>query len=905
MIIATILQKYITNTLKKEYNMANTEKKDIYSPSENADCKSGVVTESILSEEENNSFRASAVEDTTVSETDESLTETAEEADTKKNSDAVKDTQSKHTVTMPMIALRGTVAFPSIRIETAMTRIFSIKAVDVAMQNDGEIFLVAQKNIEADTPKMSDLYKIGTVCKVKNISRSSDGSDTLNICFDGLYKAKLNSVAYTDGYFRAGIEPCEDLQGSFDDEEMIALMQTIGSTVGELRSYVKNIGADFAKGASRLQTPSSFADYVASGVLVSYVSKQKILESQQPATKMRKLAVFLEEELQIAESEYRIHKKVKDTVDKQHKEFYLREQMKAIQDELGDDGDDISELSAQIEAAKLPKEVKEKLEKELNRLSKTPYGAAESTVLRNYIETCLEIPFTKESHEKTDVKYAEKILDRDHDGMNKVKERILEYVAVRSISEDISEQIICLVGAPGVGKTSVAKSIASALGRKYVRVSLGGIRDEADIRGHRKTYVGAMPGRIIEALIKVKVRNPVILLDEIDKVTRDAHGDPASALLEVLDPEQNKYFRDHFVEMPVDLSDCVFIATANGYDGIPEPLIDRMEIIEIPSYSREEKLNIAKNHLIPKQMKTHAMTKKNIVFDDSAIFEIIDHYTREAGVRNLERVLAQVIRKTVVKIVNGEKGLHRITDETVRETLKSHRIETEKIDDTDLIGVVNGLAYTQAGGDLLKIETVTMPGTGKLEITGSLGDVMTESARLAYSYVRSISDNTVIDPMFYSKRDVHIHCPEGAVPKDGPSAGVTLMCSITSALSGIPVRSDVAMTGELSLTGRVLPIGGLREKTMAAYAAGVKTVLIPKKNESDLAEIDPIVRGSLNFVLCSTADEVLRQALSDYDALFSKNDTKIVHETAKINQVVGNICIGAQQADNRSISANV
>lgn len=805
---------------------------------------------------------------------------------------------------MPMIALRGTVAFPAIRIETAMTRIFSVKAVDVAMQKDGEIFLVAQKNIEADTPKMSDLYKIGTVCKVKNISRSSDGSETLNICFDGLYRAKLTSLAYVDGYFRAGVVAYEEIQGSFDDEEMIALMQTIGNTVAQLRNYIKNIGADFAKGASRLQTPSSFADYVASGVLGSYVSKQKVLESGQPLTKMRRLAVFLEEELQIAESEYRIHKKVKDTVDKQHREYYLREQMKAIQDELGEDNDEITELSARIESAKLPKEIEEKLNKELGRLSKTPYGAAESTVLRNYIETCLEIPFIKESNEKTDVEYARKVLNRDHDGMDKVKERILEYVAVRSISKHVNEQILCLVGAPGVGKTSVAKSIATALGRKYVRVSLGGIRDEADIRGHRKTYVGAMPGRIIEALIKVGVRNPVILLDELDKVTRDSHGDPASALLEVLDPEQNKYFRDHFVEMPVDLSDCIFIATANGYEGIPEPLIDRMEIIEIPSYSREEKLKIAENHLIPKQMKAHSMTKKNIAFDDSAILEIIDHYTREAGVRNLERIIAQLIRKTVVKIVDGEKGLHRITDETVRSLLKSHRIEVEKRDDCDLVGVVNGLAYTQAGGDLLKIETVTMPGTGKLEITGSLGEVMTESAKLAYSYVRSISDKTIINTSFYSNRDVHIHCPEGAVPKDGPSAGVTLMCSITSALSGIPVRSDVAMTGELSLTGRVLPIGGLREKTMAAYAAGVKTVLIPKKNECDLADVDPIVREHLNFILCSTADDILAHALSDYNALFTvKKDNKsddAQSDSKKINTVVESIRIGAKQIDARS-----
>ncbi len=772
--------------------------------------------------------------------------------------------KEKMIITLPLIALRGSVAFPNIQLETELSRPFSVKAFGKAASEKTQIFLIAQKELETDVPNMRDLFKTGTICNIKNASKNPDG--TISATFEGVCRAKIIDLTYEDGYLTGVIEPKTERIGSITPET-VGLMQDISASVAKIREYVRSLTEEFTVAAASVKSPAMFADFIASGALFNYVAKQEVLDSLIPTQRLEKLAVLLQEELELAECEFKIHKKVKAKVDAQHKEFYLREQMRAIQHELGEDDDDISELSDKIERAKLPKEVKEKLEKELSRLSKTPFGAAEATVLRNYIETCLEIPFSKFTDERVNIDTAREILERDHDGLTKVKERILEYIAVKQISPDVKNQIICLIGAPGVGKTSIARSVAEALGRKYTRVSLGGIRDEADIRGHRKTYVGAMPGRIIDALIKAEVMNPLMVLDELDKLTRDNHGDPSSALLEVLDPEQNKYFRDHFVEMPIDLSDCIFIATANSYDGIPHPLLDRMEIIDIQSYSREEKLSIAKNHLIPKQLRLHGMDKCCVSIDDNAVYTVIDEYTKEAGVRNLERKLAALIRKSAKKIATNETTEILITPESVREMLGSKRVENEKISDTDLIGVVNGLAYTQAGGDLLKIETAVMPGTGKLELTGSLGDIMKESAKLAYSYVRSLSPAINVDASFYSSSDIHIHCPEGAVPKDGPSAGVTMMCSIVSALSGIAVKRDVAMTGELSLTGRVLPIGGLREKTMAAYAAGVTTVIIPDGNRKDLEDIDVVVKEHLNFLFCKTADDVLQNALVDYKAL--------------------------------------
>lgn len=787
-----------------------------------------------------------------------------------------------NSISMPLIAVRGNVAFPSIEISLDLARSISVKAFGTAGENHSKIFLVTQKNLSDETPGIKDLYKTGTICKIKRAVRNPDGN--LEVTFEGICRGKLISLTEADGYLVCEVMPKNERFGSFDSDNMTALMQEIGTSVGKLRQYMRGITEEFAVAATSIHNPGMFADFVASGALFNYISKQAVLECLNPSQRLEKLAVLLQEELELAECEYNIHSIVKEKVEQQHKDFYLREQMKAIQQELGEDDDEISELQAKIKAAKFPKEITEKLEKELGKLAKTPFGAAESTVIRNYIETCLEVPFVKMTKEKTDVTRAEKILNADHDGLDKVKERILEYIAVKHVSPEVKNQTICLIGAPGVGKTSIARSIADAMGRKYVRVSLGGIRDEADIRGHRKTYIGAMPGRIIEALTKAKVRNPLIVLDEIDKLTCDSHGDPSSALLEVLDPEQNRYFRDHFIELPVDLSDCIFIATANGYDGIPTPLLDRMEVIEVPSYSRNEKLAIAKNHLIPKQMKAYMVSGHKISFTDDAVLEIIDEYTKEAGVRTLERKIASVIRKAIRKMLENNENSIKISANTVKEFLGGHRITPEKADDEDMIGVVNGLAFTQAGGDLLKIEVAVMPGTGKLELTGSLGDVMRESAKIAYSYVRSISEKLGIDTSFYNNKDLHVHCPEGAVPKDGPSAGVTMMCAMVSALTKIPVRHDVAMTGELSLVGRVMPIGGLREKTMAAYAAGVRTVLIPEKNRTDLEEADAEVMSKLNFVFCKTADDVLKNALTEYPVC-EKSDKNICPELTAVNQL--------------------
>ena len=574
------------------------------------------------------------------------------------------------------------------------------------------------------------------------------------------------------------------------------------------------------------------------------------------------LLKIMEKEIDLLECEKDIHRSVRARLNQNQREYYLREEMKVIQEELGGDVSDSDEYYDRIMAAKLPEEVEAKLLKENSRLAKTPFGSAEAGLIHTYLDTCLELPWTKKTKDRVSVSAAEKILDADHDGLEKVKERILEFLAVKPLNPDLKNQIICLVGPPGVGKTSVGASIARAMNRKYVRVSLGGVRDEADIRGHRKTYIGAMPGRIMNAMAQAKVKNPLILLDEIDKLTSDAHGDPASALLEVLDSEQNCTFRDHFIELPFDLSECVFIATANTLDTVPRPLIDRMEIIELKTYTKTEKTHIAKNHLIPKQLKRHGLTKKMLSINEKAIHEMIDFYTREAGVRNLERTIATLCRKAAKKILcdDGIESI-KITDKNISEFLGARKLIPDAISSEDEIGTVNGLAYTEVGGDMLKIEASILDGSGKIELTGSLGDVMKESAQIAVSYVRSIASEYSIEKDFYKTKDIHIHCPEGAVPKDGPSAGVTMTTALVSALTGIPVKRDVAMTGEITLRGNVLAIGGLKEKTMAAYSAGVKTVFIPEANMKDLPDIDPAAREALNFVPCKKISDILDGAL--------------------------------------------
>ena len=767
--------------------------------------------------------------------------------------------EKAEVLTLPVIPLRGTVAFPSVQMNLTISRGISLKAFSEAATNESFVLLAAQRDGGIEEPTDKDIYRVGTVCTVKHVSKTPDGS--LAAVFEGICRAKITEITSQDGHFRATVVCKKITLGNVTTARAEAMMQEIANSLEEIQAIHPTLTDDIRTAATAIKNPAMLCDFVASAVLLNFKNKQTILESINPLVRMERLLVLLEEEKELLACEAEIHNTVRARVDEHHKEFFLREQMRAIQQELGEDNDEIEEYTKKIEAAAMPDEVREKLRKELGKLAKTPFGAAESVVLRNYLDTCLELPWEKQTRDRLDVLAAEKILNAEHHGLEKIKTRILEYIAVRKLAPDIRNQIICLVGPPGVGKTSIAASVAKALGRKYARVSLGGIRDEAEIRGHRKTYVGAMPGRIVSAISAAGSMNPVIVLDEVDKLTHDMHGDPSSALLEVLDPEQNKYFRDHFLELPLDLSDCLFIATANYYDDIPAPLIDRMEIIELTPYSRTDKLHIAKKHLVPKQMKRHGLTRRTLALSDDAILEIIDCYTREAGVRNLERSLAALFRKAARIIVEGTAKKITVKADTVKDYLGKRKFNPDPKYTADEVGVVNGLAYTVAGGDLLRVEVLPISGKGTLELTGSLGDVMKESARIAISCVRSRAAEFGIPADFITTTDLHIHFPEGAIPKDGPSAGVTMVTALVSALSGTPVRHDVAMTGEVTLHGRVLPIGGLNEKSMAAFRAGIKTVLIPRENERDLDEIDSEARAGLRFVLCDTVDDVLAVAL--------------------------------------------
>ncbi len=780
--------------------------------------------------------------------------------------------EKAEVLSLPLIPLRGTVAFPSVQMNLTLSRGISLKAFGEAASNESYVLLVAQRDGSIEAPTEKDFFRVGTVCTVKHISKAPDGS--LNAVFEGICRAKITSLTFRDGFFHAEVICKKISLGNVTTLRAEAMMHEVSNLIKEIQPIHPTLTDEVCHAATAIKNPAMLCDFVASSVLLNFRNKQTVLECINPLIRIERLLVLLEEEKDLLMCEADIHNAVRAKVDDHHKEFFLREQMRAIQQELGEDHDEIEEYNKRFQETAMPDEVRAKLQKELGKLAKTPFGAAESVVLRSYLDTCLEIPWSKETKDKLDVNAAAKILDADHFGLEKVKTRILEYIAVKKLAPEMRNQILCLVGPPGVGKTSIAASVARALGRKYTRISLGGVRDEAEIRGHRKTYVGAMPGRIVSAIISAKSRNPVIVLDEIDKLSHDLHGDPSSALLEVLDPEQNRYFRDNFLEMPLDLSNCVFIATANYYEGIPEALIDRMEIIEIKPYTRTEKFEIAKRHLIPKQLKRHGLCRRTLRLSDEAILEIIDCYTREAGVRNLEREIASLFRKCARKIAEGSAKSLRVDAEAVASYLGKRKFRPECQYTNDEVGVVNGLAYTAAGGDLLRVEVLSMPGDGKLELTGSLGDVMKESAHIALSAVRARATEFGIEADFAKKKDIHIHFPEGAIPKDGPSAGVTMVTALVSALSGIPVRHDVAMTGEISLLGRVLPIGGLTEKTMAAYRAGIKTVLIPRENERDLDEIDKEVASSLSFVLCDTVDDVLSVALARKSEDQSKNATE-------------------------------
>ena len=765
-------------------------------------------------------------------------------------------------VTLPLIPLRGVVAFPAVQHNIEIVRGISLKAFTAAAtMHEARVLLVAQRDLTVDEPEVSDLYKVGVLAEIKHVVKNPHGN--LSVVFEGIARAKIKAVSSPQGYFMANATVKSEPSTFKNTGNLESLMREVKNRLSGLSDLHPSFTDELKLTAEAISSPGYLADFVASSAVIDYKNKQDVLEAFLPRTRLERLLYSLEEEHMLLECEREIQLQVREKIDKNQKDYFLREQIKAIQSELGEDEDDeIKEYEDKIAAAKMPDEVKEKLYKELGKLAKTPFGAAESTVLRTYLDTCLEFPFGIKTTDKVSVSEAKKILDEDHDGLLKVKDRILEFVAVKQFSDNIKNQIICLVGPPGVGKTSVAASVARALGRKYARVSLGGMHDEAEIRGHRKTYVGAMPGRIVTALINAKAENPVIVLDEIDKMASNFRGDPTSALLEVLDPEQNKTFRDNFMELPIDLSDTLFIATANSYDGIPAPLLDRMEIIELSTYTDTEKLSIARNHLIPKQLVRNGLNKKLFRISDDGIIALIKSYTREAGVRTLERTIASLIRKSAKKIAEGGAKSVRITEKNLEEFLGKPKILPERLEEQDPIGVVNGLAYTQSGGDLLKVEVAVMEGTGKIELTGSLGDVMKESAKIAHTFVRTLPEEYALDREFYKNKDIHIHFPEGAVPKDGPSAGVTMVTAIVSALGKIPVKRDVAMTGEVTLRGKVLPIGGLKEKTLAAYRAGIKTVLVPKDNVPDLEEIDTEARSALSFIPCSTAEDVLRAALA-------------------------------------------
>ncbi len=762
-------------------------------------------------------------------------------------------------LTLPVLPLREAVAFPGIPISFEVTDEAALACIDAANAADRLCLIVCVKKTGDGEITPGGLYKVGTVARLRQTARSGG---TVRVICEGTSRAKVTEYRKTGKLIDADVlARSVDLadNGGIHGEAYIREAIEVFDKIVDLMPNVTN---DVKLTAHGIESPALLADFIASAVLVKYTDKQAILDEFDPFARIHRLIGILNRECELLECEQKIHQRVRENISRNQRDYYLREQMRVIEDELGG-GDDPDDYADRIERAHLPDEVKEKLQRENERLSRTPFGSAEATVLRSYLDTCLDIPWNAKTRDRVNVDAAKKILDADHEGLDKVKTRILEFLAVKQLNPELKNQIICLVGPPGTGKTSVAASIAHAMNRKYVRVSLGGVRDEADIRGHRKTYVAAMPGRIIDAVIKAGVRNPLILLDEVDKLTSDAHGDPASALLEVLDPEQNKSFRDHFVELPFDLSECLFITTANTLDTVPRPLIDRMEVIELSSYTRREKLAITRDHLIPKQLRRHGLTKRQLKLTDEAIYEVIDCYTREAGVRNLERTIAELCRKAAKRIVDSDGKVKSVSLDRadIGEFLGARKLIPEHIDDEDLVGVVNGLAYTEDGGDLLKVEAAVLDGTGKLELTGKLGDVMKESAETALSFVRRVSSDYGISSDFYKTKDIHIHVPEGAVPKDGPSAGVTMVTALVSALSGTPVANDVAMTGEVTLTGRVLPIGGLREKTMAAYAAGVHTVLIPKANLGDLDEIDPEARAALKFIPVSNVKEVLDRAL--------------------------------------------
>lgn len=763
---------------------------------------------------------------------------------------------------MPILALRGIVVFPEQTVHFDIGRMKSALALEKAMKRDQTLMLVPQKNIIDDDPGLSDLYPMGTVVKVKQILKSQD--ENIRVLVTGLYRARITELSQTDPYLSGNVERVFEMSQS-DNLRGRALRREATAIYGKYLELVERPSQTVQLRIFASEDCGFIADTIAQNSGIDYPDKAKLLCQLNPVRRLERMIRLLNQEVQVLQLESDIQTKTKCQIDENQRDYYLREQLKVIREELGEEDEDseFSSYDRKIRALHLPAESEEKLLKDLTRLKKQPFGSSEASVLRNYLDTVLELPWNSSTRERVDVDTARKILDREHFGLNKIKQRILETIAVREMAPDMPPQILCLVGPPGVGKTSIAYSIAHSLNRKIARIALGGVHDEADIRGHRKTYVGTMPGRILTALIQAGSNNPVLLLDEVDKMGADHRGDPSSALLEVLDSEQNKDYRDHFLEIPFDLSNVVFITTANTLDTIPRPLLDRMEVIELGSYTDEEKLMITKNHLLPKQMKKHGLKKAQLKVSDDAIREMIQCYTRESGVRKLERCIAEICRKADMAILAEESPKRiTVTGTTVEQYLGVRKFLPDRIPMNDQIGIVTGLAWTAVGGETLEVEVNVMDGSGKLELTGNLGDVMKESAHAALSYIRANAKQLGIAEDFYKTKDIHVHFPEGAIPKDGPSAGITVCTAIVSALTETTVRSDIAMTGEISIRGRVLPIGGLKEKSMAALRNGISTVIIPKDNVRDLDEIDPTVRNSLNFITAQTVDAVLSVALN-------------------------------------------
>jgi len=795
---------------------------------------------------------------------------------------------------LPAIALRGLVVFPGNIIHFEVGRKKSIAAIEWAMSNNNAVFLTAQQDMDVEDPGFKDLYAYGVVAEVKQVLRVSD--ELVKVLVEGKYRAKLLTLD-SSGRFLLASTKAAALRGtkSVDSARMEALVRSVKEVFEEYLSLNPRLSKDVVYTIIINEDAALLCDYIPANLLLKYTDKQALLNEGTVSGRLEKLLEILRRETKILHIEKDIQSKVNEQMDKNQRDYYLREQMRAISNELDDFDDtreEAEEYKAKIEKTKLPEEAREKLLKEADRMFKMQGNSQEASVIRTYLDTCLDLPWDTRTEDNLDVNKAAALLDKEHYGLKKVKERILEILAVRKLAPEVKGQIICLVGPPGVGKTSIARSIAECLGRKYARMSLGGVRDEAEIRGHRKTYIGAMPGRILTAMQQAGTHNPLLLLDEIDKLGSDYRGDPSSALLEVLDAEQNATFRDNYLEIPFDLSECMFITTANTADTIPRPLLDRMEVIELGSYTDEEKRSIARDHLLPRQLAKNGLKKSQVRVTDDALREIIRCYTRESGVRNLERKLGELCRKCAVQLLSDEAPRRvTVTGTNLESFLGPRRILPDKLPETDPIGLVTGLAWTSVGGETLEVECNVMDGSGKLILTGNLGDVMKESVQAAVSYLRTRAEQLHIPSDFYKTRDIHVHFPEGAVPKDGPSAGIAVCTALASALSGTPVRRDIAMTGEISIRGRVLPIGGLKEKTMAALRHGVKTVIIPHENEKDLQEIDQTVRRALNFLLVDHADAVLDAALVrpvQEEPAVRKTTERVLpvaqHDTAQPNQ---------------------